>query len=233
MTAITRRDYDFTIYESPLIRLPPRTRKAVVIGPPGSTYKFQLQLSNAGAAARLQPGVDSGVIITATGAAVTETGSSANEFWPRRPGRHRIEVLDDAAYLNLPLDITDNAPPPISPGDYQLFAYPADYTERGGFAEELYIPIQSGRISIQPRPPYTTEVDFIDNQLRVLRQAATDPDRGSAALMEVELPDGSRQRFAGLAALLDAIHNLEQRRAWLIATNHGRRPIAGFVITDH
>ena len=156
------------------------------------------------------------------------------EFWPRAVTTQRREIIDGRAYLQLFPDAADTPRDPPPAGDYQIFGYPAGWTEAATAAQNIYVPIAYGRLRLRARPHYFNAIDLIDEQLARLRDALTDADGApdSSALVEVETADGNRQRFAGVRTLLAAIHDLENRRNWLIATNNGRNPLAGFRLSE-
>lgn len=221
-----RRDLEFTIYESVLLPLPAATRKAVLIGPPGSTYRITVALTDAAAT-----NAQAGVLQSLRDGSVTVSGfgSVTAEYWPRGITTLRREIIDGRSYLQIFPDDADLPADPPAAGDYQFFGYPAGWVERAD--NNAYVPLAYGRLRLRARPHYFNALDTLDEQLERMRDALTTAAPDSSALVEVETPDGNRQRYAGVRTLLAAIHDLENRRAYLLATNNGRTPLAGFELT--
>lgn len=229
----TRRDLEFSIYESVLLPLPAATRKAVVIGPPGNTYQITVHFSDA--AADIATGA-TGLLRDGGGVTVAGAGSTTHEFWPTDTTSQRREIIDGRAYLQLspqPRLLDPSNPPKPAAGDYQLFGYPSGWVEKPMPANNAYVPLAYGRLRLLARPHYFDDIDIIDDRIARLRDALTHADSApsSAALMEVETPDGNRERYAGVRTLEAALNALQNRRAYLLATHGGRAPLAGFQLT--
>lgn len=224
-----RRDLEFTIYESVLIPLPAATRKAVIIGPPGSAYRLAVDWTDAAATSADGDDIDR----TGGGVTVDAAASVTVDYWPRSATSQKRVHIDGQAYLQLFPDRQDSPIDPPPAGDYQLFAYPPG-DEPAAAADRLFVPLRYGRVRLRARPHYFNALDMLDEQLARLRDALTDAERApeSAALLEIETADGRRERYASPRALLAAIHELEQRRGWLLATDGGKRPLTGFQLTD-
>jgi len=226
--AATRRDLEFSIHESILLPLPAATRKIAIAGPPGSSYRLSVTLTDAAAANR-----DADLTRTGGGVTVAGAGSVTTEYWPTATNTQKRVYIGTDAFLLLTADTADNPLDPPPAGDYQLFGYPAGRAEAAVAADNIFVPLVYGRLRLRARPHYFNSLDLLDEQLARLRDALTDAEAApaSSALVEVERADGSRDRYAGIGTLLAAIHKLEQRRDYLLATDHGRVPLAGFRLT--
>ena len=88
-----------------------------------------------------------------------------------------------------------------------------------------------GRFMVRNGSAYETSEDFLEMMIERLRDAivgGVGKGPASAALIEVEAPDGRREKYTGIGALQTQLFRLENRLAFLRSTDGGRTPMAGF-----
>ena len=89
-----------------------------------------------------------------------------------------------------------------------------------------------GRLTIRSGAQYEDAEEFLLVMITRLRDALSGMDSSqspdSAALVEVESPDGRVEKYSTYGALMKHLHVLEQRLSFYRATDGGRHALAGF-----
>lgn len=222
-----RQDLSFSTAETAFLRLPRETRR-VRIAAPDSAAMFTLTFL-----ADVVPDGSSdpeGRTVTEWLGANGRVVNVAGGAWGAIP-EPRAHLDDYGISLAFNWDAADVTQPitALAAGDYLILA------QREGIVWDAANPvlqrIQYGRFMLRNALAYETDEDYLEALIQRLRDAIEGGEgKGaqSVGLLEVETPDGRREKYAGIGALMTQLRICENRLSYLRASDGGRHPITGW-----